>query len=64
VRLSWKIFELTVHHTRTLGIDKLPDMDFPINEKAEGRILVPWEQNKFANLSVDSSSSLNLFHLR
>lgn len=35
---------------------KLPDMDFPINEKAEGRILVPWEQNKYANLTVDSSS--------
>ena len=35
---------------------KLPDMDFPINEKAEGRILVPWEQNKFSNLTVDSSS--------
>lgn len=32
-------------------------MDFPINEKAEGRILVPWEQNKYANLTVDSSST-------
>lgn len=30
-------------------------MDFPINEKAEGRILVPWEQNRFANLTADSS---------
>lgn len=34
---------------------KLPNMDFPINEKAEGRILVPWEQNRFANLTADSS---------
>ena len=34
----------------------LPDMDFPINEKAEGRILVPWEENQFSNLTADSSS--------
>ena len=33
----------------------LPDMDFPINEKAEGRILVPWEENQFSNLTADSS---------
>ncbi|KZT00713.1 glycosyltransferase family 90 protein [Laetiporus sulphureus 93-53] len=24
--------------------DKLPDLDFPVNAMAEGRILVPWEQ--------------------
>ena len=36
--------------------DKLPDMDFPINEKAEGRILVPWEQNLYHNLTADASS--------
>jgi hypothetical protein len=35
--------------------DRLPDMDFPINEKAEGRILVPWEETKFSNLTADSS---------
>lgn len=35
--------------------DKLPNMDFPINEKAEGRILVPWEENLFSNLTADSS---------
>lgn len=35
--------------------DKLPDMDFPINEKAEGRILVPWEQNLYHNLTADAS---------
>jgi hypothetical protein len=34
---------------------KLPNMDFPINEKAEGRILVPWEERIFSNLTVDSS---------
>jgi hypothetical protein len=33
----------------------LPDMDFPINEKAEGRILVPWEENLYSNLTADSS---------
>ena len=38
-------------------------MDFPINEKAEGRVLVPWEQNKFANLTVDSSSQSKLISL-
>lgn len=36
--------------------DKLPNMDFPINEKAEGRILVPWEENKYFNLTKDSTS--------
>ena len=35
--------------------DRLPDMDFPINEKAEGRILVPWEEKLFSNLTADSS---------
>ena len=34
---------------------KLPNMDFPINEKAEGRILVPWEESQFSNLTADSS---------
>ncbi|CDZ96493.1 Endoplasmic reticulum protein EP58, contains filamin rod domain and KDEL motif [Phaffia rhodozyma] len=38
--------------------EKLPDMDFPINEKAEGRVLVPWEQNQYANLTVDSSKGI------
>ena len=33
---------------------KLPDMDFPINEKAEGRILVPWEESQFSNLTANS----------
>lgn len=34
--------------------DRLPDMDFPINEKAEGRILVPWEERQFPENSADS----------
>lgn len=39
---------------------KLPDMDFPINEKAEGRILVPWEENLYSNLTADSSRKIHL----
>lgn len=38
--------------------DRLPDMDIPINEKAEGRILVPWEEKLFSNLTADSSREL------
>ncbi|KAF9237132.1 glycosyltransferase family 90 protein [Melanogaster broomeanus] len=34
----------------------LPDMDFPINAKAEGRVLVPWEHQKYPNLTVQDSS--------
>lgn len=37
---------------------KLPNMDFPINEKAEGRILVPWEESKYTNLTADSSKGI------
>lgn len=33
----------------------LPDMDFPINEKAEGRILVPWEEKLYSNLTANAS---------
>lgn len=39
-------------------VHKLPDMYFPINSKAEGRILVPWEQ-KQDTPSHNSSESLN-----
>ncbi|KAG8928009.1 capsule-associated protein CAP1 [Tulasnella sp. 418] len=35
---------------------KLPDMDFPINAKAEGRILVPWEHTKYPNTTKQDSS--------
>ena len=30
---------------------QLPDMDFPINAMAEGRILVPWEHRQYPNLT-------------
>ncbi|KAF8578824.1 glycosyltransferase family 90 protein [Ramaria rubella] len=36
--------------------DKLPDMDFPINAKAEGRILVPWEHQTYPNMTLQDSS--------
>lgn len=31
-------------------------MDFPINAKAEGRVLVPWEHQTFPNLTLQDSS--------
>ncbi|KAG6873384.1 hypothetical protein C0995_016194 [Termitomyces sp. Mi166 len=34
----------------------LPDMDFSINAKAEGRVLVPWEHRKYPNLTRTDSS--------
>lgn len=41
----------------------LPDMDFPINEKAEGRILVPWEEKLYSNLTADASrESFSIAH--
>ncbi|KAF8879824.1 glycosyltransferase family 90 protein [Infundibulicybe gibba] len=35
----------------------LPDMDFPINAKAEGRVLVPWEHQTHLNLTKQDSSA-------
>lgn len=32
--------------------DQLPDLDFPLNTMAEGRVLVPWEHQKYPNLTV------------
>ncbi|KAF7798170.1 hypothetical protein EIP86_009387 [Pleurotus ostreatoroseus] len=38
-----------------IGLEyQLPDMDFPINAMAEGRILVPWEHRQFPNLTEGS----------
>ncbi|KZT40170.1 capsular associated protein [Sistotremastrum suecicum HHB10207 ss-3] len=37
-------------------IKTLPDMDFPINAKAEGRILVPWEHQRYPNTTQQDSS--------
>ncbi|KAG1730274.1 glycosyltransferase family 90 protein [Suillus paluster] len=36
--------------------NKLPDMYFAINSKAEGRILVPWEHRQFPNMTLQDSS--------
>ncbi|KAJ3551772.1 hypothetical protein NM688_g4516 [Phlebia brevispora] len=33
---------------------KLPNMDFPVNAMAEGRILVPWEHRRYPNLTEGS----------
>ncbi|KAK7678714.1 hypothetical protein QCA50_018296 [Cerrena zonata] len=38
--------------------DQLPDIDFPINAMAEGRILVPWEYRKYPNLTDIQLSDL------
>ncbi|KAF5350516.1 hypothetical protein D9756_008536 [Leucocoprinus leucothites] len=35
---------------------KLPDMDFAINAKAEGRVLIPWEHQKYSNMTIQDSS--------
>ncbi|KAJ8496895.1 hypothetical protein ONZ45_g12270 [Pleurotus djamor] len=35
----------------------LPDLDFPINAKAEGRVLVPWEHQRYPNLTKEDSSN-------
>ncbi|KIY72721.1 glycosyltransferase family 90 protein [Cylindrobasidium torrendii FP15055 ss-10] len=34
----------------------LPDLDFPINARAEGRVVVPWEHRQYPNLTVQDSS--------
>lgn len=38
---------------------RLPDMDLPINAKAEGRVLVPWEHQTYSNLSSEAFSVEN-----
>ena len=35
---------------------QLPNMDFPINGKAEGRILLPWEHKQYPNLTIQDTS--------
>ncbi|KAJ7780257.1 capsular associated protein [Mycena maculata] len=38
-------------------VDQLPDMDFAVNTRSEGRVIVPWEHTKYPNLT-DSATSL------
>ncbi|KAJ4483916.1 hypothetical protein J3R30DRAFT_3284166 [Lentinula aciculospora] len=39
-------------------VKELPDMDFPINAKAEGRVIVPWEKRQ-ENNSVNNNNNDN-----
>ncbi|KAJ7182262.1 glycosyltransferase family 90 protein [Mycena crocata] len=41
--------------------DKLPEMDFPINAKAEGRVVVPWEHAKYPNATAEDSFDTSTF---
>ena len=46
---STSLMELTT-------VSQLPNMDFPINAMAEGRILVPWEHRQYPNLTEGENS--------
>ncbi|KAI0318673.1 hypothetical protein OF83DRAFT_1163349 [Amylostereum chailletii] len=37
----------------------LPDMDFAINARSEGRVLIPWEHRKFPNITTVDVSYAN-----
>ncbi|KAF9254529.1 hypothetical protein L218DRAFT_886076 [Marasmius fiardii PR-910] len=37
-------------------VKKLPNIDFPINTKAEGRVVVPWEHQKYPELAPHDSN--------
>ena len=39
---------------------KLPDLDFPVNTMAEGRVLVPWEHQQYPNLTVQYTAGSSL----
>ncbi|KIK69792.1 glycosyltransferase family 90 protein [Collybiopsis luxurians FD-317 M1] len=39
-------------------VEELPDMDFPVNAKAEGRVIVPWEKRKIQyNSTTDNTTN-------
>ncbi|KAJ3726820.1 hypothetical protein C8R42DRAFT_393752 [Lentinula raphanica] len=40
----------------------LPDMDFPVNAKAEGRVVVPWEK-MHAQHDISMNNNTNMYHL-
>ncbi|KAJ6537985.1 glycosyltransferase family 90 protein [Mycena capillaripes] len=40
-------------------VKQLPDMDFPINAKAEGRVVVPWEHVAYPNTTEPASTILS-----
>ncbi|KAL0566423.1 hypothetical protein V5O48_015589 [Marasmius crinis-equi] len=37
-------------------VHKLPNIEFPINTKAEGRVIIPWEHQKYPELAPQDSS--------
>ncbi|KAJ7028040.1 hypothetical protein C8F04DRAFT_1266432 [Mycena alexandri] len=41
----------------TKFVRELPDVDFPINAKAEGRVIVPWEHVNYPNLTQEVDAS-------
>ncbi|KIL58205.1 glycosyltransferase family 90 protein [Amanita muscaria Koide BX008] len=41
-------------------VQKLPDMDFPINAKAEGRVLVSWEHRAHSNATLQGGIEAGL----
>ena len=51
------------HQAKLTFVYKLSDMDMPINAKAEGRILVPWEHVKYPNLTIQDSSGRKTCYL-
>ncbi|KAJ7100818.1 hypothetical protein B0H15DRAFT_817432 [Mycena belliarum] len=40
-------------------VHELPDMDFPINAKSEGRVVVPWEHRAYPNVTLLTASSVD-----
>jgi hypothetical protein len=40
---------------------QLPDLDFAINARSEGRVLVPWEYRKSSNITPRESFGVFVF---
>lgn len=40
-------------------VAQLPDMDFPINARSEGRVVVPWEHTAYPNLTENGAFSFH-----
>jgi hypothetical protein len=58
VSLSYGLSSLSDLPSST-GI-QLPDLDFAINARSEGRVLVPWEYQKYSNLTRQESLGMFL----
>ena len=50
MKVRGRLFAIILPHT----LVQLPDMEFPINAKAEGRVLIPWEHRVYPNLTVQA----------